>query len=76
MGSNYVTDRQIGDLLNEAAMAGDTEQVKLCEIALGVYLDDGGSYPSEVAQRFARDACAGAVAESRYSQPRGTAGPS
>ena len=53
-----VTDGQIDALRKEAAQAGDLEQVRLCEIALGYEEYEHLPRPERLA---ARHACADAI---------------
>lgn len=54
-----ITNDQITKLALEAALAGDLEQVRLCDRALGI----AGATDQEIAE--ARRKCAEAIAEAR-----------
>ena len=56
-----ITDTQIATLQDEAASAGDHDMVKFCEIALGIYLNEDGNYPTTTEMREAREECADAI---------------
>lgn len=64
-----IDDTAIAMLQDEAARAGDHEQVRLCEVALGVHVDDAGSYPTPRDVREAREACAIAMQAAKDMEP-------
>lgn len=50
-----ITDGRIAKLQDEAAREGDHELVKLCEQALGIYINSDGSRPTELVILLARE---------------------
>lgn len=71
--TNTITDEQIATLQDEAAAAGDHEQVRLCEIALIGYgfeslnAAEKRSF-SAAEQREARERCAEAIADAEAAR--------
>jgi hypothetical protein len=56
-----ITDRQIADLQNASAAAGDHNMVLFCERALGLPDAQTGAYPTDLAASDARDVCADVI---------------